>query len=66
MGILERVRQWLRGGDDHDEMSESAFSGSPAGAGMGHRHRAGDTLPSDDRGVDGPISHDDPLKPPMP
>ena len=63
MRLIKRIREWLRGGDDHEEMSEGALRGSPAG-GMGHHHRAMDALPSDDRGVEGgPPSHEDPLGP---
>jgi hypothetical protein len=65
VGLIQRLRSWLGGGESHDEMSEAAFGGSPLGAGMGHRHADAETLPPDDRGVEGgPPSHDDPLKPP--
>jgi hypothetical protein len=64
MGLLERLRNWVRGGADHEEMSDAAFGGAEAGAGMGHHHPATETLPDDDRGVEGgPPSHEDPLKP---
>jgi len=67
MGVLKRLRDWFRGGEDHEEMSEAAFGGAPLGAGMGHHHPASETLPSDDHGVeDGAVAHEDPLKPPMP
>ena len=65
VGLIDRLRAWLRGGDEHEEMSESALRGSPAG-GMGHHHTALSSLPADDRGVEGgPPSHEDPLKPPL-
>ena len=61
--MIGRLRAWLRGGEDHEELSESALRGSPAG-GMGHHHRASEVLPPDDRGVEGgPPSHEDPLGP---
>jgi hypothetical protein len=61
--MIERLRAWLRGGGDHEELSESALRGSPAG-GMGHHHQASEVLPPDDRGVEGgPPSHEDPLGP---
>jgi hypothetical protein len=63
MGLIQRAREWLRRGDEHEEMSEAALRGSPAG-GMGHHHRSSDVLPPDDRGVEGgPPSHEDPLGP---
>jgi hypothetical protein len=64
--LMRRLKEWLRGGDSHEELSESALRGSPAG-GMGHHHRELDVLPPDDRGAEGgPPSHDDPLRPPVP
>jgi hypothetical protein len=63
MRLIERLRTWLRGGEDHEGISESALRGSPAG-GMGHHHPASEVLPPDDRGVEGgPPSHEDPLGP---
>jgi hypothetical protein len=62
--LIRRLRNWLAKGESHEEMSEAAVGGSPAGAGMGHRHGELETLPPDDRGVEGgPPSHEDPLKP---
>jgi hypothetical protein len=67
MGLLERLRDWFGGGTDREEMSDAAFGGAPAGAGMGHHHPASETLPDDDRGADGGApSHEDPLKPQVP
>jgi hypothetical protein len=61
--LIERLRQWLRGGDDHEGISEAALRVSPAG-GMSHHHPASEVLPPDDRGVEGgPPSHEDPLGP---
>ncbi|MGZ5290299.1 MAG: hypothetical protein ACXWE5_12515 [Actinomycetota bacterium] len=63
MSLIKRIRDWLRGGNNHEEMSEAALRGSPAG-GIGHHHPAIDALPPDDRGVEsGPPSHEDPLGP---
>ena len=67
MGLLKRLRDWFGGGADREEMSDAAFCGAPAGAGMGHHHPATEALPDDDRGADGgPPSHEDPLKPRVP
>lgn len=63
MSLIKRIRDWLGNGQNHEEMSEAALRGSPAG-GIGHHHPATDTLPPDDRGVEGgPPSHEDPLGP---
>jgi hypothetical protein len=63
MGLIQRIREWLRGGDNHEELSEGALLGSPAG-GIGHHHPASEMLPPDDRGAEGgPPAHEDPLGP---
>jgi hypothetical protein len=63
VSLIKRIRDWLGHGQNHEEMSEAALRGSPAG-GIGHHHPATDTLPPDDRGAEGgPPSHEDPLGP---